>query len=146
MEQVIERCAGLDVHKATVAACVRTPGTGRIRRQEVRTFGTTTADLLALRDWLCAHGVTHVAMEATGVFWKPVYYVLEDEFELLLVNAAHVKQVPGRKTDVADCAWLAQLLEHGLLRSSLVPPRPIRDLRDLHPATQEPDPGAHPGS
>src|SRR5215469_2922167 len=131
MEQVIERCAGLDVHKATVAACVRTPGTGRTRRQEVRTFGTTTADLLALRDWLCAHGVTHVAMEATGVFWKPVYYVLEDEFTLLLVNAAHVKQVPGRKTDVADCAWLAQLLEHGLLRSSLVPPRPIRDLRDL---------------
>ena len=103
MEKVIERSAGLDVHKATVAACVRTPGTGRTRRQEVRIFGTNTADLLALRDWLCAHGVTHVAMEATGVFWKPVYYVLEDEFTLLLVNAAHVKQVPGRKTDVADC-------------------------------------------
>jgi transposase len=131
MEQVIERCAGLDVHKATVAACVRVARAGRTRQQEVRTFGTNTADLLALRDWLSTHGVTHIAMEATGVYWKPIYYVLEDEFTLLLVNAAHVKQVPGRKTDVADCAWLAQLLEHGLLRSSFVPPRPIRDLRDL---------------
>jgi len=88
-------------------------------------------ELLALRDWLAAHGMTHVAMEATGVYWKPVYYVLEDDFALLLVNAAHVKQVPGRKTDVADCAWLAQLLEHGLLCPSFVPPRPIRELRDL---------------
>jgi len=131
MEQVIERCAGLDVHKATVAACVRVATAGRTRRQEIRTFGTNTADLLAMRDWLSTHGVTHIAMEATGVYWKPIYYVLEDDFTLLLVNAAHVKQVPGRKTDVADCAWLAQLLEHGLLRSSFVPPRPIRDLRDL---------------
>jgi transposase len=103
MEEVIERCVVLDVHNATVAACVRTAGTGRTRRQEVRIFSTNTADLLALRDWLCAHGVMLVAMEETGVFWKPVYYVLEDEFTLLLVNAAHVKQVPGRKTDVADC-------------------------------------------
>jgi transposase len=131
MEQVIERCAGLDVHKATVAACVRVATAGRTRRQEIRTFGTNTADLLAMRDWLSTHGVTHIAMEATGVYWKPIYYVLEDDFTLLLVNAAHVKQVPGRKTDVADCAWLAQFLEHGLLRSSFVPPRPIRDLRDL---------------
>jgi transposase len=131
MEQVIERCAGLDVHKATVAACVRVARAGRTRQQEVRTFGTNTADLLALHNWLSTHSVTHIAMEATGVYWKPIYYVLEDEFTLLLVNAAHVEQVPGRKTDVADCAWLAQLLEHGLLRSSFVPPRPIRDLRDL---------------
>src|SRR5207249_3739880 len=101
------------------------------RLQSVQTFGTTTADLLALRDWLDAHGVTHVAMESTGVYWKPVYYLLEDHVTCLLVNAAHVKQVPGRKTDVQDCAWLAQLLEHGLLRGSFVPPAPIRELRDL---------------
>jgi transposase len=131
MEQVIERCAGLDVHKATVAACVRVPGSRRASQQEVRTFGTNAAELLALRDWLAENGVTHVAMEATGVYWKPVYYVLEQDFSVLLVNAAHVKQVPGRKTDVADCAWLAQLLEHGLLRASFVPPQPIRELRDL---------------
>jgi transposase len=131
MEQVIERGCGLDVHRDSVAACVRVPGERRGREQHVRTFGTTTADLLALRDWLTAHAVTHVAMESTGVFWKPVFYVLEDAFTCLLVNAAHVKQVPGRKTDVLDCAWIAQLLEHGLLRGSFVPPAPIRDLRDL---------------
>jgi transposase len=131
MEQVFERCAGLDVHKATVSACVRVPKAGGRRCQEIRTFGTSTKDLLVMRDWLAEHGVTHIAMEATGVYWKPVYYVLEEGFTLLLVNAAHVKQVPGRKTDVADCAWLAQLLEHGLLRASFVPPRPIRELRDL---------------
>jgi transposase len=130
MEQVLERVCGLDVHKATVAACVRVPG-ARGRRQEVQTFGTTSADLLALRDWLLALSVTHVAMESTGVYWKPVWYVLEDAFTCVLVNAAHVKQVPGRKTDVQDCAWLAQLLEHGLLRGSFVPPVPIRELRDL---------------
>jgi transposase len=100
-------------------------------KQEVRTFATTTPELLALRAWLSDQRVTHVAMEATGVYWKPIYYMLEDGFELLLVNPAHFKQVPGRKTDVADCAWLAQLLEHGLLRSSFVPPAPIRELRDL---------------
>jgi len=131
MERVIERCAGLDVHKDTVAACVRVPGPGRRREQEIKTFGTTTGDLLALRDWLEAHGVTHVAMESTGVYWKPVFYILEEAFTCLLVNAAHIKQVPGRKTDVQDCAWLAQLLEHGLLRGSFVPPVPIRELRDL---------------
>src|ERR1700752_2167059 len=131
MEQVIERCAGLDVHKATVAACVRVPGARRAPQQEVRTFGKNEAELLALRDWLSENGVPHVAMEATGVYWKPVFYVLEQDFSLLLVNAAHVKQVPGRKSDVADCAWLAQLLEHGLLRASFVPPQPIRELRDL---------------
>lgn len=131
MEQLIERCAGLDVHKKTVAVCVRVPGPARDRVQHVRTFGTMTADLLALRDWLTAHQVTHVAMESTGVYWKPVYYVLEEAFTCLLVNAAHMHNVPGRKTDVQDCIWIAQLLEHGLLRGSFVPPAPIRELRDL---------------
>ena len=131
MEQLIERCAGLDVHKQTVTACVRVPGTARRRESHVRRFGTTSADLLALRDWLDAHGVTHVAMESTGVYWKPVYYILEERFTCLLVNAAHIKRVPGRKTDVQDSEWIAQLLEHGLLRGSFVPPAPIRELRDL---------------
>jgi transposase len=131
MEQVFERVCGLDVHKATIAACVRVPDGKGKRVQYVQTFGTTTADLLALRDWLEAHGVTHVAMESTGVYWKPVYYVLEERVTCLLVNATHVKKVPGRKTDVQDCAWLAQLLEYGLLRGSFVPPAPIRELRDL---------------
>ena len=131
MDRWIERCCGLDVHKETVAACVRVPGAKGRRTQEVRTFGTTTPDLLALQDWLAAHQVTHVAMESTGVFWKPVYYVLEARFTVLLVNAAHIKQVPGRKTDVRDCQWIAELLEHGLLRGSFVPPPVIRDLREL---------------
>ena len=131
MEQVFERVCGLDVHKATIAACVRVPDGKGKRAQYVQTFGTTTADLLALRDWLEAHGVTHVAMESTGVYWKPVYYVLEERVTCLLVNATHVSKVPGRKTDVQDCAWLGQLLEHGLLRGSFVPPAPIRELRDL---------------
>jgi transposase len=131
MEQLIERGCGLDVHRDTVAACVRVPGVKGAREQHVRTFGATAADLLTLRDWLEAHGVTHVAMESTGVYWKPVFYVLEEAFTCLLVNAAHIKQVPGRKTDVLDCIWIAQLLEHGLLRGSFVPPAPIRELRDL---------------
>ncbi len=131
MERQIERCCGLDVHRDTVAACVRVPGVKRTVDQHVRTFGTTAAELLVLRDWLAAHQVTHVAMESTGVYWKPVFYVLEDAFICLLVNAAHMKQVPGRKTDIQDCIWIAQLLEHGLLRGSFVPPAPIRELRDL---------------
>jgi transposase len=131
METLIERGCGLDVHKKTVAACVRVPGSKGTREQHVRTFGTMAAELVALREWLKTHGVTHVAMESTGVYWKPVWYVLEEAFTCLLVNAAHVKQVPGRKTDVLDCAWIAQLLEHGLLRGSFVPPAPIRELRDL---------------
>ncbi len=135
MERLIERCCGLDVHKATVSACVRvTQRPGVKAKQEVRTFATTTAELLALREWLIEQRVTHVAMEATGVYWKPVYYVLENDFELLLVNPAHFKQVPGRKTDVADCAWLAQLLQYGLLRGSFVPPAPIRELRSRYVA------------
>src|ERR1700747_381805 len=132
MERLIERCCGLDVHKGTVSAWGGvTPARGRKVTQEIRTFATTTPELLALRDWLTEQRVTHVAMEATGVYWKPVYYLLENNVQLLLVNPAHFKQVPGRKTDVADCAWLAQLLEHGLLRGSRVPPAPIRELRDL---------------
>ena len=131
MDQMIERCCGLDVHKKTVAAGVRVPGAGGTREQYIRTFGTATADLLALRDWLEAHGVTHVAMESTGVYWKPIFYVLEDRFTCLLANAAHIARVPGRKTDVQDCGWIAQLLEHGLIRGSFVPPAPIRELRDL---------------
>src|SRR5438034_5200514 len=131
MDRLIERCCGLDVHKTSIAACVRIPGPEGERVQHVRTFGTTTVQLLALRDWVQAHGVTHVAMESTGVYWKPVYYILEDSVTLLLVNAQHLKQVPGRKSDVRDSEWIAQLLEWGLLRSSFVPPVPIRDLRDL---------------
>ena len=130
-EAVFERVAGLDVHKAQVTACVRAPGKGRGREQYVAEFRTTVQGLLACRDWLKAHGVTHVAMEATGVYWKPVWAILEDEFECLLVNARHVKQVPGRKTDVSDAAWLCQLLEAGLLNASFVPPKPIRTLRNL---------------
>jgi transposase len=130
METVVERPAALDVHKEHVTACVRIPGDGG-REQHVVEFSTTVAGLLTLRDWLAAYGVTQVTMEATGVFWKPVWAVLEDEFELLLVNARHVKQVPGRKTDVSDAAWLCQLAEAGLLRSSFVPPKPIRALRNL---------------
>ena len=132
MDVMIERCAGLDVHKKTVVACVRTPGREVAgRHKAVRTFATTLAGLEALREWLRGNGVTHVAMESTGVYWRPVYVVLEDDFELLLVNARHIKHVPGRKTDVRDCEWVARLLECGLLRGSFVPPPEIRDLRDL---------------
>jgi transposase len=131
METLIERCAGLDVHKDTVAACVRVPDPAGGRHQVIQTFGTTTADLLALRDWLAAYGVTVVGMESTGVYWKPVYYLLEDAFECRLFNARHLRNVPGRKTDVADAAWIGQLLEHGMVRASFVPPKPVRELRNL---------------
>lgn len=131
MDVVISHCAGLDVHQATVVATVRVPGPGGRRQVETATFGTMTPDLVALHEWLQAHGVTHVALESTGVYWKPVYYVLEGAFTLLLINMQELKRVPGRKTDVKDSEWLAQLLECGLLRSSFVPPPPIRELRDL---------------
>jgi transposase len=131
MEVGYPRCCGLDVHKRTVVACAIVPGADGRARQEVRTFGTLTDELLALADWLLAEGVTHVAMESTGVYWKPVYNLLEDTFTLLLVNAQHLKAVPGRKTDVKDSAWLAQLLRHGLLRASFVPDRDRRELREL---------------
>lgn len=131
MDGLIERCAGLDIHQATIVATVRVPGEGGGRAVVTHTFGTMTRDLLALHEWLHAYGVTHVAMESTGVYWKPIYYVLEAHVTVLLVNMQHLKQVPGRKSDVKDSEWLAQLLECGLLRGSLVPPAPIRDLRDL---------------
>lgn len=130
-DRIHERVAGLDVHKAQVTAAVRVPDADRGRVCEVAEFATTVRGLVALRDWLAAHGITHLAMEATGVYWKPVWAVLEDDFECILVNARHVKQVPGRKTDVSDAAWIAQLLEAGLLRPSLVPPKPVRALRNL---------------
>jgi transposase len=134
MDVIVDRCAALDVHKQTVMAAVRTPGPGgAARRQQVKEFSTFTGDLERLRDWLAAEGVTQVAMEATGVYWRPVWHVLEPMagVELLLVNPRHVKNLPGRKTDVGDAAWLAQLLECGLLRGSFVPPREIARLRDL---------------
>ena len=132
MELLHPRCAGLDVAKDEVVACVRVPDGHGGRDQEVRTFPTFTSGLEALAGWLADEGVTQVVMEATGQYWKPIWYVLEERgFELLLVNARHVKILPGRKTDVCDAAWLAELLEHGLLRGSFVPPAPIRELRDL---------------
>jgi transposase len=131
VEVVYERCCGLDLHKQTVVACLIVPGPDTVPRKEVRTFGTMTDDLLQLADWLTAGGCTHVAMESTGVYWKPIYNLLEGSFELLLVNARHIKQVPGRKTDVRDCEWIADLLQHGLLRASFVPDRPQRELREL---------------
>jgi transposase len=131
MDLIYPRCAGLDVHKKTVVACVRRGGPDGQAGPEVRTYGTMTADLIALADWLDAEGVSHVAMESTGVYWKPVFHLLEGRFEVLLVNARHIKQVPGRKTDVKDAEWIAQLLQCGLLSASFIPPPPIRELRDL---------------
>ena len=131
MDTMYRCCAGLDVHKETVAACVRrVDAAGRVVK-EVRTFGTTTGALLQLLDWLTAEGVQAAAMESTGVFWKPIWNILEGSVKVILVNARHIKNVPGRKTDVKDCDWIAQLLQHGLLRASFVPERPQRELRDL---------------
>jgi transposase len=138
MDLIVACCAGLDVHKKTVVACVRRAGPdGRVDRA-VRTDRTMTADLIALADWLDAEGVTHVAMESTGVYWKPVFHLLEGRFEVLLVNAHRIKNVPGRKTDVKDAEWIAQLLQHGLLEASFIPPPPIRELRDLTRQRAEP--------
>jgi len=131
MDVIVERPGALDVHKASVMACVRVPAERGRREEHIAQFSSTVQGLLGLRDWLAAHRVTQVAMEATGVYWKPVWAILEDDFELILVNARHVKQVPGRKTDVSDAAWLCRLAEAGLLRAGLVPPKPLRDLRDL---------------
>jgi transposase len=131
MEMLHRCCAGLDVHKKTVVACIRRiTDAGRLEEQ-VLSFGTTTGELLALADWLAGHGVRQVAMESTGVYWKPVYNLLEPHFEVMLVNAQHIKKVPGRKTDVCDSQWIAELLQFGLLRPSFIPPLPIRQLRDL---------------
>ena len=131
MELQIQRGCGLDVHQATVVACLLTVlADGKVKKQ-IRAFGTTTRELLALSQWLQGEGCTHLAMESTGVYWKPVYAVLEGTFELIVANAQHIKNVPGRKTDVKDAEWIADLLLHGLLRPSFVPPKPIRELRDL---------------
>ena len=131
MEIAYERCCGIDIHKKMLVACLITPDASGRRTKELRTFLTVTQDLLDLRDWLSSAGCTHVAMEATGVYWKPVYRLLEGGFELLVVNAQHIKAVPGRKTDVRDAEWIADLLQHGLLRGSLIPPTAQRDLREL---------------
>jgi transposase len=131
MELVHARCAGLDVHKESVVACVRVHEDGRIRH-EVRTFGTTTGALLELAVWLQMERCTHAVLESTGVYWKPVWHVLtSDDLTLVLANAEHVRNVPGRKTDVKDAVWLADLVAHGLISSSFVPPQPIAELRDL---------------
>ena len=132
MKVIYERCAGLDVHKKTVVACrIGVGEDSQRRRQETHTFKTMTNDILALADWLQAGGVTHVAMESTGTYWKPIYNILESNFEVILVNAQHIKHVPGRKTDVKDAEWIAQLLQHGLLKASYIPEAPQRALRDL---------------
>jgi transposase len=127
MDIIVERGAGLDVHKHSVVTCIM--GTGI--KKEIRTYSTMTNDLLRLKAWLNEHGITHVAMESTGVYWKPVFNILEDSFEVLLVNARHVKHVPGRKTDVQDSEWLCKLLRSGLIRGSFIPPKEVRELRDL---------------
>jgi transposase len=130
MEIVHPRCAGLDVHRDSIVACVRIASDGSAAH-EVRTFGATTKELMALSDWLSGQSVTHVAMEATGVYWRPVWHILDGHFELVLANAGHIKNVPGRKTDVNDATWISDLLAHGLIRASFVPPTPVQDLRAL---------------
>ena len=131
MDAIIETCCGLDVHQATVVACLLTGKANEKPRKQVRTFQTVTRDLTGLCDWLRTAGCTHIAMESTGVYWKPVYAVLEAGFEIVVGNAHHIRNVPGRKTDVKDSEWLANLLRHGLIRKSFVPPKPMRELRDL---------------
>jgi transposase len=131
MEVILKHCAGLDVHKKSISVCIRTTDAKGGIHKHFRTFGTMTRNLLDMLDWLSKFGVTHVAMESTGVLWKPVYNILENFFEILLCNAKKLKHVPGRKTDMKDCEWIAQLLQHGLLSGSFIPPRPQRDLRDL---------------
>jgi transposase len=131
MEVIIERCCGLDVHQETVVACVLIGAPGERPRKEIKTFRTMTRDLEALRDWLQELGVTHVGMESTGVYWRPVYAVLEGCFDLIVGNARHIRNVPGRKTDVRDSEWIADLVRHGLIAKSFVPPKPLRELREL---------------
>jgi transposase len=131
MEAIIERCCGIDVHKKTITACLMTGTAGKTPCKTIKTFSTMTQDLLTCRDWLIAEGCTHAVVESTGVYWKPLFNVLEDAIEVILANARHIKNVPGRKTDVKDCEWLAELLRHGLVQGSFIPPKPIRQLRDL---------------
>src|SRR5499427_5074746 len=131
MQVIAERAAGLDIHQDTVVACLLIGAPEARPRKEIRTFGTKTKDLEELRDWLMTAGVTHVGMESTGIYWRPVYSVLEGCFELIVGNARHIRNVPGRKTDVKDSEWIAELVRHGLIAKSFVPPRPLRELRDL---------------
>jgi transposase len=131
MERLYQRCCGIDIPKKTLVACVIIPGPSGERQKEIRTFRTVTADLLCLHDWLQAAGCSHIALESTGVYWKPAYNLLEDDFEVLVVNAQHIKAVPGRKTDVRDAEWMADLLQHGLLKASYIPSAPQRELREL---------------
>ena len=131
MDTIYGNVAGLDVHQKTIVVCVRKVLPDGGSKEKVNQFGTMTSDLLRMSEWLASEGVTHVAMESTGVYWKPVFNILEGHCQVILVNAEHIKQVPGRKTDVKDCAWIAQLLQHGLLKASFVPPEPIRELRDV---------------
>src|SRR5579883_2306378 len=131
MHVIYERCCGLDNHKKLVVACLIILAANGHRHKEIRTFRTTTQDLLLLKDWLATAGCTHVAMESTGVYWRPIFNLLEGAFDLLLVNAQHIKAVPGRKTDVRDAEWIADLLQHGLLKGSFLPPTPQRELREL---------------
>ena len=131
MQILVERGCGLDVHQATIVACLLIVLKNGTAQKQMRTFGTTTRELISLREWLLSEGSTHLAMESTGVYWKPIYAILEGAFHIVVANAQQVKKVPGRKTDVKDAEWLADLLCHGLLRSSFVPPKPIRELRDL---------------
>lgn len=131
MEILYERCAGLDVHKKNVKACLKIPGSDGRPSKEVRTYATKTHTILEMRDWLKEQGCTHIALESTGVYWKPIYNLLEEDCEILVVNAHHLKTVPGRKTDVKDSEWIADLLQHGLLRASFIPSAPQRELREL---------------
>ena len=144
MNRLIERCAMLDIHKSQITACVRVPDDAGGRRQQIREFQSTTSGLLLLADWLRSWAVTVVGMESTGVYWRAVFYLLEGEFECRLYNARHLRHVPGRKSDVQDAEWGCQLVEHGLVRTSFVPPRPLRELRDLvrYRKARIQDPGA----
>ena len=131
MEVIIERGCGIDIHKKTIVACLLIGKAGEKPKKTVKTFSTMTRDLLVCKDWLESEGCTHVAVESTGVYWKPIFNIMEDSMEVILANARHIKNVPGRKTDVKDCEWIAELLRHGLIKGSFIPPRPIRELRDL---------------
>lgn len=131
MEAIFEKCCGIDVHKETLTACIMIGDNGRVTKKEIRTYSTMTEDIEQMRDWLKSEGVTHVAIESTGIYWRPVFNILEEDFEIILANARHIKNVPGRKTDVKDSEWLCKLLRNGLIRGSFIPPKHIRQLRDL---------------
>jgi len=131
MEAIFERCCGIDVHKETLTACIMIGDEGKVTKKEIRTYSTMTEEIVQLRDWLKSEGVTHAAIESTGIYWRPIFNILEEDLEIILANARHIKNVPGRKTDVKDSEWLCKLLRNGLIRGSFIPPKPIRQLRDL---------------